>query len=363
MVVAAWTVMSASTASALPAATAQWGDGQTGQPMEPRNVGIQGSVTALDLPLGEAVCDASGNLALLPEGRGAITSLELDPKSCLLSGVLEGCVVTSGGAVDNWPIVASKESIVVGDFNLSVVFAGGCNWTGSYKTEALDDWESAVGSYGISEVPSLEGEVKVTAPNSQEIFMPYQSGDLEITGEDSGLISLVSPPFATFDPFWTRDGAILDEAAGTEFVGRFEFVNEELGRATCDVSLHAVFNPGDSGSVDEGSVESCTGVSGVFKELFASCEDLWLEPEALPWGLQAEASTVDLGYFDIYLDSNECLDMIAWAEHLKLTPIEAGLMVALEASGNGVFQILGWDFEVEVSGTLVETGTDAFGIS
>jgi len=363
----------AATASALPEPTAQWGNTITGEPVEPRNVGFDGTVLALTVgEWGQFTCDADGKLALLPDGRGNI-AFQFDPETCSGSGILKDCVLESGGSAGALPVVAGEESLTVGDFKVVVDFAdqegNGCSYEGGrFETEALDDWEAAVDPYGISEIPSLDGEATVRYPSGMESTVFYSSGDLQLAAKDSGLYTLIPPPFADFDPFWTQGGLVLEENAETTAEGYVELTSE-FGGLSCEVSASVELQPGNVGSLEPQEVGPCKGTSGIFGEYIESCEvEEW---ESTPWSLEAGSNSIDVGNLEttIQLESGctlEALEEFTFTgEEVTLTPYAPGSISALEISGPGqlVLHRLGdLEAQAEASGGFAMDEPGLYGI-
>ncbi|HWM62953.1 MAG TPA: hypothetical protein VNP96_03090 [Solirubrobacterales bacterium] len=371
--------VTAATASALPEATAQWGSAKTGQPISPRNVEIQGQVTALNLgESGKVTCDATGTLALLPAGEGRVASLELDPETCSGTGILYSCQVQSAGALGDWPVRATKKGIVVGDVRMGVTFAdqsgNGCFYEGgSFETEALSDWEAALTSPSmISKIASLQGAVAVHYPNGAEAFTSFSLGELKLAPQDADLYALVAPPFASFDPFWTQGGAVLEAAAETEAVGVIQFTNPEEGFGTisCEVAVDVSFTPGDTGSIDQMDVESCKGTSGLYAEILGPCEMIGGGAEALPYALTAKVGSVELEagtpYISVKYDEGCFFQYIdLYGENLTLTPYDLGAISVFEVEGDGatlIHDLGGIELEAEVAGYLEMSEPGVYGI-
>ncbi|HWM64719.1 MAG TPA: trypsin-like serine protease [Solirubrobacterales bacterium] len=178
--------------------------------------------------------------------------------------------------------------------------------------------------------------------------------------------------FTTREPHWTS--AALQDPAQTGFSGTLKFTDygTGFGSISCEVQADATLQPGDAGTVDEFQAQSCEGEGGPLGEHLPDCEVEESEAQGLPWSLEAQASSIELGKgsFLLTLGGSQCNGSFRHIElryeELTLTPDKASSIsnLAVSDEGTGTINMLDLALEIEgvASGTLEMDEPGVYGI-
>lgn len=168
------------------------------------------------------------------------------------------------------------------------------------------------------------------------------------------MMSLAAPAASAGE--WMEEGAPLEESAGLQFSGEFEWPYGGIG---CQVDGEATLSPGGGGEITAFDFVTCKASGGLSHCQFTG------SPSSLPWSIQANHDKIVLEEIAWKWSSSNCIpkDRTFTGKNLTLTPNNIEAISTLNLSGSVTGESGGGTYSTSVNGAFEVSPAGSYGLA